>query len=160
MTARTQPAANIIPTSLATSRQAILFVLLFFSFCCRQTITQSTGYAGTSPRRSQLGRSRKQVFPSLSLLFKLKQNSSSWEYPFTVQYWLIMGLKVMTLENLKPNPSCQSLSSLWCLNTSSSSSSGSLSSSSPTSPPESSSRLFSVEVAIFQICFRCRERSC
>ena len=116
---------------------------------------------GNLPQKITIGQITKTGLPIFVTFFKLNHFASSWEYPFTVEYWLIMGLKVMTLENLKPNPSCQSLSSLWFLNTSSFSSSGSLSSSSPTSPQESSSRLFSkVEVAIFQICFRCRERSC
>ena len=34
----------------------------------------------------------------VTFLFKLDFLASSWDYPVTVEYWLIMGLKVMILK--------------------------------------------------------------
>ena len=111
------------------------------SFLVAVTRLSTTGYASLSPIRSQLD--RKQVSTTM-FLSKINFPVKSWEYDFTADYYVILGLKVISrqFEILPFNLTFlfQSLCSLWFLNTWSSSLLASSSSSSPTSPLESNCR--------------------
>ena len=112
----------------------LLLVVVFISYPHR--------VCATLPPQITIG--QKTGKDSYFLLSKINFTFKSWEYDFTADYYVILGLKVISrqFEILPFNLTFlfQSLCSLWFLNTWSSSLLASLSSSSLTSPLESSFR--------------------
>ena len=120
---------------------SVSLLLVLFISCCGDTIIHHR-VCVTLPHQITIG--QKTGKDSYFLLSKINFTFKSWEYDFTADYYVILGLKVISrqFEILPFNLTFlfQSLCSLWFLNTWSSSLLASSSSSSPTSPLESNCR--------------------